>query len=144
MYCLKYVVIYKTIMPYSVILPTKYAVADYQKLTQEPKPIYYDLLFFSLFYWRNVDFQCCVTCCCPAQGFFFIFLSVMVYPRMLNTVLCSTVGPGCLSILYIPVLHLLTQTNNPSLPTPTPGSRKPVLCVWVCFRFIEKFTWVVC
>ena len=62
-------VIYKTIVPYSVLLPTKYAVADYQKLTQEPKPIYYedDLLFFSLFYWRNVDFQCCVTCCCPAQ-----------------------------------------------------------------------------
>ena len=33
----------------------------------------FKLLFFLFFYWSTVDLQCCVTYCCTAKGFSYIF-----------------------------------------------------------------------
>ena len=55
--------------------------------------------------------------------------------------LCYTVGPFCLSILYIVVCICLSQTLNPSLPHTLPlSSHKsvPSLCLWACFCFVTS------
>ena len=55
--------------------------------------------------------------------------------------LCYTVGPFCLSILYIVVCICQSQTLNPSLSHTLPfGSHKsvPSLCLWACFCYITS------
>jgi len=56
--------------------------------------------------------------------------------------LCNTVGPCCLFIPYILSWICWSQTPNPSLPyTPSHLATIQVclLCLWVCFCFIDKF-----
>ena len=64
---------------------------------------YRPYLFKNLFYWSIVDLQCCVNFCCASQWFryiyihivciyifiFFILFSILVYPKILNTVPCA-------------------------------------------------------
>ena len=54
--------------------------------------------------------------------------------------LCSTVGPYCLSVLYIVAGICSPQTPNPSLYTLTPW-QPPVCCLWprFCFCFLGRF-----
>ena len=54
--------------------------------------------------------------------------------------LCSTVGPYCLSVLYIVAGICSPQTPNPSLFTLTPW-QPPVCCLWprFCFCFLGRF-----
>ena len=73
-----------------------------------PLQVAFHILFFkNIFYWSIVNLQCSVRFFCTAvtqlyiYTFFFIFFSIMVYPRTLDSSRCHTVGPCCLSILYI-------------------------------------------
>ena len=50
----------------------------------------------------NVHFRCTAKWFCYMHIFFFVFFSIIGYYKLLNSVLlCYTVGPYCLSILYI-------------------------------------------
>ena len=55
--------------------------------------------------------------------FYYCLLQDIEY---INSSLCCTVGPCCLSILYIIVGICSSQTPNPSLPHPPPP-RQPQL-----------------
>ena len=116
--------------------------------------------FFSLnlFYWSIVVLQCCGNLCCAAKWlqlyiyvcvcvcvFFFIFFFHYDLSQVTEySSLCYTVGPCCLSILYI--THLLTP-NSQSIPlhqSPPPWQPQVYsLCLWVSFYFIDKFICVI-
>ena len=117
-------------------------------------------LFFLLvlFYWCKVNLQCFVNFCYTTKWFnyictfFFIFFSIMVYPRILNIAPCVYSR----ALLFIhPLynsLYLLTTNSNPSLPHPSlattnsnPSLPHPslatasLLSVSVsCFYFIDR------
>ena len=59
----------------------------------------------------------------------FVFF-IMVYYKILNSPLCYTIAPYCLSILYV-CLHWWSQTPNPSLPQATLSL--------LCFCFSDTF-----
>ena len=60
-----------------------------------------------------------------------IFISIMVYHRILNIVLCYTLGPCCLSTLQLISVNLKLPT--PCLPQPSPPWQLPVCSVSDCF-----------
>ena len=66
---------------------------------------------FNLFYWSIVNIQCCVS------AFFCCFSLWFITGHWIESV-WHTVGPYCLSILYIIVRFCEPQTPNPSLPHP--------------------------
>ena len=79
---------------------------------------YWTNYFISIF-WSVVDLQCCVNFCYTAKWFgythiytFFIFFSIMVYPRILNIV----------PMLYIRTLLFFHSIRN-SLHPPNPHLR---------------------
>ena len=61
--------------------------------------------------------------------FFFRFFSITVYYKTLNSFLCYTLGPCCLSILYIFLIP--NSSFTPPLPFPF-GNYKYVLYVCAC------------
>ena len=69
-----------------------------------------DSQLFNLFYWSIVDLQCCIGFRCTAKWFTYIciylFQILLHYVLLQNSEyssLCYTVGPCCLSMLYIAV-----------------------------------------
>jgi len=60
-----------------------------------------------------------------------IFISIMVYHRILNIVLCYPLGPCCLSTLQLVSVNLKLPT--PCLPQPSPPWQLPVCSVSDCF-----------
>ena len=88
---------------------------------------WYLLLYVFFFKLRLVDLQCCVSFRCAAKWFSYIsiFFQILFHYRLLQDIeyssLCSTVGPGCLSVLYIVVVSV-----NPTLLI-CPSLRFPLL-----------------
>ena len=77
------------------------------------------IVFHNFFYWSMVDLQCCANLCSTEKWFgythiytFFIFFSIMVYPRILNIV----------PMLYIRTLLFFHSIRN-SLHPPNPHLR---------------------
>ena len=105
--------------------------------------------FLNLFYWSIVDLQCYINFCCTAKWlsytylytFFFIFLSMMVYHRILNIVPCATQQNLVVHPALYDSLHLLTW-NSQSLPPPW-QPQACSLCLWVEFCFINKFICII-
>ena len=73
---------------------------------------------------------------------FYVFFSIMVYNRILNILyillyslysLCYTIGPCCLSILYLKSLHLLTLISHSILPQTPFLLAITSLLFWFCF-----------
>ena len=74
----------------------------------------------------------------------FQILSIMVYHGTLNTVPCATVGPCCLSILYVIVCICRSQTPSPSLHlSPYPLANTSLFSIAVCFSSVDMFICVV-
>ena len=80
-------------------------------------------LFFN---WNIVDVQCVTSCYSVSRviqlhSYILFFIFFMVYCRMLCIVPCAiTVGPCCLSILYVIVcLHLLIPASQSFPPAPS-------------------------
>ena len=76
----------------------------------------------------------------------FQILSIMVYHRTLNTVPCATVGPCCLSILYVIVCICRSQTPNPNPSlhlSPYPLANTSLFSIAVCFISVNMFICVV-
>ena len=72
----------------------------------------------------RVDLQCCVSFCCTAKWFSYTYIYSFSYsfPLLLQEIeyssLCYTVGPCCLSILYIVGCICWSHTPNLSLLHP--------------------------
>ena len=76
------------------------------------------MLFKILFYWNTFDLECCISFCCIANWFIymyiyviFIFFSIMAYYKILNIVTCAIEGPCCLIHSVYNNLHLLIQNS---------------------------------
>ena len=74
---------------------------------------------------------------------FFFIISIMAYHDIEYSSLCYTLGP-CPSILHVIVCTCQSQTPTPSLPHPSsfPATTSLLLCLWVCFCFIDRFVCV--
>ena len=97
----------------------------------------------SLQIWLGVGWLCVevdMSCCCTFltqqsytknwKSFFFVFF-IMVYYKILNSPLCYTIAPYCLSILYV-CLHLMIPDSQ---SFPPPGNLKFV--VFLFLRYIH-------
>ena len=80
--------------------------------------------YFTFFYWSIADLQCFVNFCCKVTQLYTYILSFLyAFHNGLSqdiecSSLCYTVGPCCLSVLYIVVCICYSQTPNLSLPPP--------------------------
>ena len=78
---------------------------------------YFFVCLFVYLLWRIVDLQCCVSFKCTGKWFsFWILFHYWLLRDIEYSSLCYTVGPCCLSILYIVVCICLSQTPNLFLP----------------------------
>ena len=74
-----------------------------------PSSVIDDTFFFIFFNWSVVDLQCCVNFCCTANRLSYTRIYILFYmlfhcglsQDIEYSSLCYTVGPCCLSILYI-------------------------------------------
>ena len=119
----------------------------YEKLTLYPIFSHFVAYFFKfIFYWSIVELQRCVNYCCTAKWLsythIYILSHILFHYGLSQDIeyssLCYTVGPCCLSILYIPVFICQSQTPNPTLSYPLP-TWQPLVCflhLWVCFFFV--------
>ena len=87
----------------------------------------------------------CVCVCVYTHVLFFILFHYGLSQDTEHSPLCYTVGPCCLPILYITAVSANPNLpSHPSLHLPTPWlSRICSLCLWFCFRFIDRFIWVL-
>ena len=96
--------------------------------------IFFSFFFFlNLFYWSMVDLQCCLSFQCTAKWFsytsIYILFHILFHYGLLQDMeyssLCYTVGPDCLSILYIIVFffhfHKTTCLSQWGDPLPAHG-----------------------
>ena len=72
---------------------------------------------------HTVDLQCCVSFWCTAKWFSYTYIYSFSYSsplwfitRYWDSSLCYTIGPCCLSPLYMIVCICWSRTPNPSLP----------------------------
>ena len=70
------------------------------------------ILLYLFFYWSRVDLPCCASFRCTAKWFSYIYtFQILFHYTLLQDIeyssLCNTVGPCCLSILYIVVCVFL-------------------------------------
>ena len=113
------------------------------------------LILFFYFYWSVVDLECCVNFAVQkSDSDIYILFHYGLSQDIQYSSLCYTVGPCCLSILYIIVCYHICYYSllsaNPKLqihhsPTFPPPWQPQVcsLCLWVCFSFIDKFICVI-
>ena len=97
--------------------------------------------------------QCCVNFFYTAKWlryrYIYILFHILFHYGLSQDIeyssLCYTVGPCCLSILYIIVCLCPSQTPIPSLPYPCPPWQPQVcsLYLWVCFCFVDMLICIV-
>ena len=96
--------------------------------------------------YSTVDLQCCANLCCTAEWLslsythrYILFkysFSWWFVPGYWGSSLCFTVGPCCLSILYVMVCIYHPLTPSASFPLP-PRNHKSVLCICeFCFGWV--------
>ena len=102
------------------------------------------IFFKNIFYWRILDLQCRVNFCYTAVTQFYIYiLSHILFhcgfsQDMEYSSLCYTVGPYCLSILYIAVCICSSQTPSPSSPAPPSPLVNPSLFSLSVNQFVSQ------
>ena len=89
------------------------AVAFFFKWKPFHKPPYFITvhLIFLFFNWSKIEFQCCMNFCCTVKWLSYTYICILFHilchyglsQDIESSSLCYTVGPCCLSILYIPV-----------------------------------------
>ena len=89
--------------------------------------------------WKKPDWKSSIL-----DHFFFLFHYVLLQDIKYSSS-CYTVGPCCLSILYITVCIWQFQTPSLSLPHLSSLLVPQVcsLCLWACFSLINKFICVI-
>ena len=98
-----------------------------------------------------VDLLCCVNFC-TAEWFtytytYILFLNTLFHSGLLQAIedgfLCCTVGPYCLSILYI-IVCICSSQQFESTPSPPPPPQQPPACsLYLWFCFIHMFICVI-